>query len=125
MPEGYHRLDMKPQIRPAVTEMYRLSAPGWVSPQVVFVTGALARLRGVHSLPGGVGAIFRTRSVHGFGLDYELSVLSIDSSGVIVRNERLRRSRVIVCRKATWMIELPIESRVPVRGTMLQLERCF
>lgn len=70
-----------------------------------------ARLRGLalRRLPPDRGLLLpRTRSVHTFGMRFELDLLWLDASGRVVRVDRaVPPWRVRTCRRARAVVEVP------------------
>lgn len=101
----------------------RLVATGWQSPPLRLVRSRPERLRGLAPIPGPVGILMRTRSVHGFGLRLEVEFVALDSVGVVVRAGTLRPRRIAHCRGAAWIAELPAGTALPLVGTAVAVDR--
>ena len=73
-----------------------------------------SRLLGLALLPGeiaGAGLLIpHCRSVHTFGMRFSLDVAFLDGSGAPIRIDRgVRRGRILICRGAAAVLELPAE----------------
>lgn len=108
----------------AAIPQWRLMADegGWTSPPTLLAETRRDRRRGLRpAAPHGI--IIETRSVHGFGMCHDLTVLGLDGAGVIVDVRTLRPRRIVSMRDATWIVELPPGSPTPLAGVRLQAFR--
>ncbi len=67
--------------------------------------------------------VFRTRSVHTFGMATDLLVVALDAGGHVVSAEVVAPRRVRVVPGATWIVELPPTIPPPEVGMGLVLMR--
>jgi hypothetical protein len=85
------------------------SVLGW---EVLVATTAVSRLLGLALLDrgeaGGGLLIPRCRSVHTFGMRFALDVVFLDAAGRVVEARmRLPPRRIVRCRRAAAVLELP------------------
>jgi uncharacterized membrane protein (UPF0127 family) len=90
---------------------------------IVVARTPLARLRGLalrRAPPVGVALrLVRCRSVHTFGMRFELDLVWVDASGAVVRIDRsVRPCRVRSCRAAASVIEAPAGAAPAVVAAM-------
>lgn len=74
------------------------------------------RWKGLRPRAGGRRMIFRTSSVHGFGMREALWAVGLDANGVVVGVRQLNPGRIVWIGGARWIIELPIEEEPPRPG---------
>ncbi len=91
---------------------------GWTSPPTLLARTRRERLEGLRPA-GSHGLIIETRSVHGFGMHHDLTVLGLDAAGVVVEVRTLRRRHIVTMPDAMWIVELPSGSTAPVVGARL------
>jgi hypothetical protein len=63
----------------------------------------------------------RTRSVHTFGLERAVMVITIDSAGGVRRVARLTPGRILTDPGAVWTAELPADHPPPMPGWRLRV----
>lgn len=102
-------------------DVIRLTADdGWASGPVVVADTFRLRWRGLR--PGGSahGMLFRTRSVHGFGMDVSLGLAAIDPSHRVIATGVLHPRRVAWFARAVWVLELPDGVGLPTPGSKVE-----
>ncbi len=60
--------------------------------------------------------LFRTSSVHGFGMREALWAVGLDANGVVMGVRQLNPGRIVWIGGARWIIELPFEEEPPRSG---------
>jgi hypothetical protein len=101
----------------------RLRSGTWGSSPLVIAATRRQRRRGLGPVPGPLGLLLRTRSVHGFALRSAVEFVAIDDIGVVRRVGRLAPGRVVACRHAGWIAELPAGSPLPEPGSVVAVDR--
>lgn len=97
-----------------------LTCDGWSSGPVWPATTFTRRLRGIHAVPAGEGALIPGRSVHGLTLRRRLWVAGLDPDRRVVAVRMLRPGRVIgFPRPVCEVLELPVGCVPPPPGATL------
>lgn len=65
--------------------------------------------------------LFRTNSVHGFGMREPLVVVFLDTAGVVIGVADVLPGTVVRHLTATWSLELPAGAGAPIPGDRLVL----
>jgi hypothetical protein len=89
-------------------------AEGLVYRDVAIPTRFTERWRGMRSAEGAM--LFTTRSVHGFGMDRELTVVAIDRRHRVIAVQRLEPGGLIVIPAAGMLLELEVTMATPSIG---------
>lgn len=103
--------------------MIELRGAGWASPPLRLARTWRDRLIGLRPRPGPFGLVLRTGSVHGFGLRTPVAYIAVSDDGVVVRCGRLMPRRLVTCRRAMFIIELPGSLALPELGSVLTAHR--
>lgn len=101
----------------------RLVASGWVSSPLRLACTRAERRRGLAPCPGPFGILMRTRSIHGFGLRSAVEFVAFDAIGVVTHSGILRPGRLVYCRGASWIAELPAGSPLPPVDSVASVDR--
>ena len=98
-----------------------VESTGWVHP-VALAVGLRDRWRGLAALPGGVGLLLRTRSVHGRGLIDDCTVVWMEDDGRVLAVDDLPpRGLARGPGNACWALELPRTSPTPGVGATVMV----
>ena len=114
-----------PADRPGAIPPWLLLAAngGWRSTPLDLAATRRTRCRGLIPASFDHGLLLAGRSVHGFGMRHELSVLALDEAGTVLAVRTLRPRRVLTFPAARWLAELPPDAAAPQPGTRLLLAR--
>jgi len=99
--------------------MFEFVAPGWSSGPVLTAGSFWQRWRGIRAAPAGTGVLIPGQSVHGFRLTTPLMVVGLDRSDCILQVSTLEPGRLVGCRGAVAMLELPMRIAIPPVGAYL------
>lgn len=61
---------------------------------------------GLRPVPGPIGVLLRTRSIHTFGMHAPIGVVALSSDGIVTRATVVPPHRVFVARRARWILEV-------------------
>lgn len=100
-----------------------VAGAGWRSGPLLVARTRRERWRGLRPRPRGRGLLLAGRSVHGFGMEESLQVISLDAAGWVRRVTEMRPRGIFVDRRARWILELPLESGAPAEGTALKVRQ--
>jgi hypothetical protein len=98
-----------------------LCVPGWGSGPLLVGATRWRRWRGLRPRPEAAGVLLRARSVHTFGMQVPLTIVSLDAAGVVRRTARLRPRRIFLDLHARWIVELPPDRDAPQVGVRLRV----
>lgn len=98
-----------------------LVSPRWRRSAVVVAAGTTARWRGLRPAPSGRALLVKGSSVHGFGMREPLWVAALDRSGCVIDTNVLLPGRILLERRAAWLLELPVIEDPPPVGARLRV----
>jgi uncharacterized membrane protein (UPF0127 family) len=102
-----------PKMRSGRVEVGEFVGDGWSSGTVVVARTFLQRWRGLRPRTEGSGMVFRTRSVHGFGMKEPLLVIGLDAQGRVTQTRILRPRSGLFLTGARHILELPLDREPP------------
>jgi hypothetical protein len=97
----------------------RFVSAGWDSGPVAIAGTFRARWRGLRPAPLEWGLWLAGNSVHGFGLTVVLVVCALGFEGEVLSVGALKPGRIVICREADSILELPLDRRPPAVGSLL------
>jgi hypothetical protein len=103
-------------------EYGRFVTAGWDSGPVSIARTFKSRWRGLRPAPLEMGLWLVGNSVHGFGLKVALIACGLGVDGDVLSVRVLRPGRIVVCRGAHSVLELPMGRMPPPLGSLLTWE---
>ena len=100
--------------------IYEIVTSTWSAGPLRLITKRADRRVGLRPLAGPFGALFRTHSVHTFGMSMPIGVVVLDRAGWVLRACIVPPRRVVISLRAHWIVELPV-GPLPETG---ELARC-
>ncbi len=85
---------------------------------VAVPTNFIERWRGMKGRTGAM--LFRSRSVHGLGMDRDLTVVAIDGRHRVLAVQRLRPGGLLVIGRACFLLELEATTERPTVGSRVR-----
>lgn len=96
---------------------------GWLSRPLAIGFSRRDRRIGLRPAPGPFDLLMQTRSIHTFGMASSLRWVALDGSGHVVGVGTLSPRRLIVVRRARFILEQPAVRTLPERGAATVLGR--
>jgi hypothetical protein len=97
--------------------LYRIEGPGWGVAAVL--AAPHRRLAGLRPVPGPLGMLLHTRSIHTAGMSAPIAVVSVGRDGLVRRAMVVGPGRLFVDRGAAWVLECGPGSGLPAVGDRL------
>ena len=78
-------------------------------------------LAGIKHAPPGYGVLLPTTAIHSIGLKRSVAIVALDRVGEVLATDVLAPNTTWRNVRASWILELPIESAVPPAASMVLL----
>ena len=101
--------------------MVSLAAETWGRGNVVVARSLRLRRKGLTPRAADRSILIRGSAVHSFGMREPISIIGIDETGKIVARRILQPHRLARLRGAVWILELPVQERLPALGATVAI----